>query len=218
MYKTVKNILKLSFVSALLLGLSFSFSSCTSKSEDIHVDRLTGEETEMEITQPATEVSFRGNSLHTVGTLPQVGDKLPDFTLTDKEMNDKSLTDFEGNYLILNIFPSVDTKVCSMSVREFNSVAADLDNTKVLCISKDLPFAQERFCGAEGIENVVMLSDFRSDFGKVYGVEMAEGPIRGLMSRAVIVADPDGNVIYSEQVPDIGQEPDYEQALAALQQ
>lgn len=163
-----------------------------------------------------TAVSFRGKTIHTVGQLPTVGVQAPDFKLTAQDMSEKTLKDYSDKYRILNIFPSLDTKVCSASVRMFNELAASLDNSVVLCISKDLPFAQERFCGAEGIENVVTLSDFRNDFGHLYGVELAEGPIKGLLSRAVVVIDPSGKVIYSEQVPDIGQEPDYDAAIASV--
>lgn len=127
-------------------------------------------------------VMMRGKSVQTVGTLPKVGQSAPEFSLTDEKMQQKSLNDFKGKYLVLNIFPSVDTGVCAASVRHFNEAAANLPNTNVLCISKDLPFAQKRFCGAEGIKNVVMLSDFRSDFGKIYGVEMISGDIKGLLS------------------------------------
>lgn len=161
-------------------------------------------------------VMMRGKAVQTVGALPKVGQSAPEFSLTDEKMQQKSLNDFKGQYLVLNIFPSVDTGVCAASVRHFNEAAAKLPNTKVLCISKDLPFAQKRFCGAEGINNVVMLSDFRSDFGKIYGVEMLDGDVRGLLSRAVVVIDPSGKVVYEEQVADIGQEPNYELAIKAV--
>lgn len=161
-------------------------------------------------------VMMRGKEVKTYAKLPVVGTKAPNFELTNDKMESKSLDDFKGKYLILNIFPSVDTSVCSMSVRQFNQMASDLKNTAVLCISKDLPFAQKRFCGAEGIDNVVMLSDFRTDFGKRYGVEMLDGVSRGLLSRAVVVIDPSGKIVYEEQVADISQEPNYEKALAAI--
>ncbi|MBC7423580.1 MAG: thiol peroxidase, partial [Ferruginibacter sp.] len=127
-----------------------------------------------------------------------------------------TLADFKGKYIIMNIFPSVNTGVCSKSVRKFNVEAAGLSNTTVLCISKDLPFAQKQFCGAEGIDHVVMLSDFRNNFGSIYGVQIADGPMKGLLSRAVIVVNPDGKIIYQQQVPEIGQEPDYAAAIAAV--
>lgn len=163
-----------------------------------------------------TSITLHGNTIHTVGKLPAVGTQIEDFTLTDTTLAEKSLADFKGKTLIMNIFPSVNTGVCAKSVREFNKDAASLNNTTVLCISKDLPFAQKAFCGAEGIDNVVMLSDFRSDFGHDYGVLMADGPMRGLLSRAVIVVNPEGKIIYEEQVPEIAQEPDYAAALKAV--
>ncbi|MGS0747205.1 thiol peroxidase [Halpernia sp. GG3] len=157
-----------------------------------------------------------GKTIHIVGNLPKKGDKAPDFSLTDNSMMQKSLTDFKGKYVLLNIFPSVDTGVCSASVRHFNEDAAKLTNTTVLCISKDLPFAQKRFCGAEGIKNVVMLSDFRSDFGEKYGVKIADSGMKGLLSRAVVIINPEGKIIYEEQVSDIANEPNYEAAIAAI--
>lgn len=160
-------------------------------------------------------IKFKGNDIHTSGTLPQVGQQAPDFTLTAGDLSDKKLADYKGKNVILNIFPSVDTGVCAASVRNFNKEAAGLQNTAVLCISKDLPFAQGRFCGAEGIENVTMLSDFRGRFGEEYGLQMTDGPLNGLHSRAVIVVNPEGKIIYNEQVPEITQEPNYEAALAA---
>lgn len=163
-----------------------------------------------------TTIQFKGNPIHTVGALPQNGTEAPDFTLVSTDLSDKSLSDFKGKYVILNIFPSVNTGVCAASVRQFNKDAASIPNAKVLCISKDLPFAQSQFCGAEGIENVVMLSDFRTDFGHQYGVQMADGPLQGLLSRAVVVVNPEGKIIYEQQVPEITEEPNYEKALAAL--
>ena len=163
-----------------------------------------------------TTVTLGGKEIHTVGKLPVVGTKVKDFTLTGVDLTDKTLADFKGKYIIMNIFPSVNTVVCSKSVRKFNEDAASLNNATVLCISKDLPFAQKQFCGAEGINNVVMLSDFRTDFGKKYGVEIADGVMRGLLSRSVIVVDPSGKIIYEQQVPEIGQEPDYAAAIAAV--
>lgn len=167
-------------------------------------------------TTSSTTITMRGTPVRTVGTLPVVGASAIDFTLTDVNLIDKTLKDFAGKYVILNIFPSVNTGVCALSVRRFNEDAANLPNTTVLCISKDLPFAQKQFCGAEGIDRVVMLSDFRSDFGVRYGVQLADGPMRGLLSRAVVVIDPEGKIVYEEQVPELSQEPNYEAALAAV--
>lgn len=164
---------------------------------------------------PAT-VTLKGKPVHTVGKLPAVGTFAKEFTLTAVDLTEKRLSDFQGKYVILNIFPSVNTGVCALSVRKFNEDAANLPNTTVLCISKDLPFAQKAFCGAEGIDRVVMLSDFRTDFGMQYGVQLAEGPMRGLLSRAVVVIDPAGKIVYEEQVPELSQEPNYAAALAAV--
>ncbi|WP_353181290.1 thiol peroxidase [Parapedobacter lycopersici] len=163
-----------------------------------------------------TTITLKGQPIHTVGKLPAVGTAAVDLTLTAVDLSDKKLSDFSGKYVVLNIFPSINTGVCAASVRKFNEDAANLPNTVVLCISKDLPFAQSQFCGAEGIDRVVMLSDFRSDFGRQYGVEIADGPMKGLLSRAVVVIDPSGNVVYTEQVPEIAQEPNYDAALAAV--
>ena len=164
-----------------------------------------------------TTIQFKGNPIHTVGALPEKGTQAPDFTLTDVDLSDKSLSAYKGKYVILNIFPSVNTGVCAASVRQFNKDAASLPNATVLCISKDLPFAQAQFCGAEGIKNVVMLSDFRTDFGHKYGVQMEDGPLRGLLSRAVVVINPEGKIVYEQQVPEITEEPNYEKALAVIQ-
>lgn len=166
--------------------------------------------------QLPTTVTLRGEPVHTVGKLPAVGTFAKEFTLTAVDLTEKRLSDFQGKYVILNIFPSVNTGVCALSVRKFNEDAANLPNTTVLCISKDLPFAQKAFCGAEGIDRVVMLSDFRTDFGMQYGVQLAEGPMRGLLSRAVVVIDPAGKIVYEEQVPELSQEPNYAAALAAV--
>ncbi len=160
------------------------------------------------------DILFKGNPIKTAGEIPQPGDVAPNFKLTDTDMKDKHLSDFIGKKVILNIFPSVDTGICAASVRRFNQEASKLDNTVVLCISKDLPFAQKRFCGAEGINNVVMLSEFKDqNFSREYHVTMTEGPLAGLMSRAIVITDTEGSVVYSEQVPEITQEPDYETAL-----
>lgn len=164
----------------------------------------------------ANTLLMGGKPVHTYAKLPAVNTQAPQFILTGVDMKDQNLDAYKGKYLILNIFPSVDTGVCSASVRHFNEDAASLPNTVVLCISKDLPFAQKRFCGAEGIKNVVMLSDFRSDFGKTYGVELTDSAMKGLLSRAVVVIDPSGKIIYEEQVDDIGHEPNYEAAIKAV--
>ncbi|QHI68983.1 thiol peroxidase [Tichowtungia aerotolerans] len=162
------------------------------------------------------QVTFKGSPVQTVGELPGAGNPAPDFTLVKRDLSETSLSNYKGKKLVLNIFPSIDTGVCAASVRVFNSQATNLENTAVLCISVDLPFAQERFCGAEGIENAETVSAFRSDFGSAYGVTIADGPLAGLFSRAVVVIDEDGKVVYTEQVPEIAQEPDYDAALAAL--
>ena len=163
------------------------------------------------------QITFKGTPIHTSGNLPKAGDKAPGFTLTTGDLGEKSLTDFAGKNVVLNIFPSVDTGVCAQSVRTFNQKVSEADNTVVLCISKDLPFALSRFCAAEGLQNVVTLSDFKSDdFSQNYGVKMTDGPLNGLLSRAVVVINPEGSVVYSEQVPEIGQEPDYQHALEAI--
>ena len=152
-----------------------------------------------------------------VGMLPAVGTVAPAFTLTAIDMTDKKLTDFAGKNIILNIFPSVDTGVCATSTRKFNQYLSTLQNTVVLCISKDLPFAQKRFCGTEGIDKAITLSDFRDrGFGKAYGVELTDSSFAGLFARAIIVIDPSGKVKYTELVPQIGEEPAYEAALKAI--
>lgn len=163
-----------------------------------------------------TDITLGGTPVHTHGSLPAVGTKAPGFTLVGNDLSPIALADFAGSRLILNIFPSVDTGICATSVRTFNERAAGLENTKVLCISRDLPFAQARFCGAEGIANVTVASDFRTTFGETYGVTMINGPLEGLLARAVVVLDEKGNVIHSQLVPEIKQEPDYEAALAVL--
>ena len=162
------------------------------------------------------EITLRGNTIHTSGELPAVGSPAPAFTLTGGNLADVTPADFAGKTVVLNIFPSIDTGVCAASVRAFNERAAGLDNAAVLNVSADLPFAQSRFCGAEGIENVTSASTFRSDFGETYGVTISDGPMAGLLSRAVVVIGPDGNVAYTEQVPEIAQEPDYDAAIAAI--
>jgi thiol peroxidase len=162
-------------------------------------------------------ITLGGNPIHTIGNLPETGSKAPDFTLVEPDLSVKNLADFAGSKVILNIFPSIDTNTCAMSVRTFNAQAAALENVKVLCISRDLPFAQKRFCGAEGIENVMTLSDFRDgSFGKNYGLEIIDGALQGLHSRCVIVLDENGVVSYTEQVAETANEPNYEAALAVL--
>ncbi len=162
------------------------------------------------------QITFKGNPIHTSGELPAQGSAAPDFTLVKQDLSETVLSDYKGKRLVLNIFPSIDTGICAISVRKFNEKAAVLKNTVVLCVSLDLPFAQSRFCGAEGIKNVVTASAFRSAFGDHYGVTIADGPLAGLLSRAVVVIDEKGKVIYTEQVPEIAQEPNYDSALAAL--
>jgi thiol peroxidase len=161
-------------------------------------------------------VTLKGNPFQTVGELPAIGSQAPDFTLTGAGLADVKLADFAGSRLVLNIFPSVDTPTCATSVRKFNEALSGLENTKVLCISADLPFAQARFCGAEGLESVLNGSTFRSQFGADYGVSFANGPLAALLSRAVVVIGADGKVLYTEQVAETADEPSYEQAIAAL--
>ncbi len=157
------------------------------------------------------------NTVNTIGDLPAVGKAAPDFSLVKIDLSETSLKDYSGKNIVFNIFPSIDTGVCATSVREFNKRAADLKDTVVLCVSKDLPFAHKRFCGTEGIENVVSLSDFRNKgFSKEYGVEMTDGGLAGLDARAIVVADKEGKVVYTELVPAIGQEPDYDAAINAI--
>lgn len=163
------------------------------------------------------QITFKGNPINTNGTLPDVGAQAPTFKLTGTDLKEVTLDDFAGHRLVLNIVPSVDTGICAMSARRFNEEATNLSGAKVLTISQDLPFAMHRFCAAEGIENVLMLSGFRQPgFGQAYGVTMSEGPLRGLFSRAVVVLDARHRVVYTEQVPEIAQEPNYEAALEAL--
>ncbi|HAQ62743.1 TPA: thiol peroxidase [Candidatus Delongbacteria bacterium] len=163
------------------------------------------------------QITLKGNPVNTVGDLPKIGEQLQDFTLTTDKLIRVHLSDYKNTRLVMNIFPSLDTPTCAMSVRQFNKLASEMKNTKVLCISRDLPFAQARFCGAEGLTNVITLSDFETgEFGYDYGVEIIDGPLKGLHSRAVIVADETGKVIYNEQVADIASEPDYDAALEAL--
>lgn len=160
-------------------------------------------------------VTLKGNSFETVGNLPEVGDKAPDFSLVKDDLSELQLTDLSGR-IVLNIFPSIDTDTCAKSVRQFNEKATSLENTSVVCVSKDLPFALARFCGAEGLDKVTVGSAFRSRFGEDYGVTAKTGPLKGLLSRAVVVIDENGKVIYTEQVAETADEPNYEAALAAL--
>ncbi len=162
-------------------------------------------------------ITLQGNPIHTLGNLPEKGTQAPDFALVKQDLSTAKLSDFKGQKVVLNIFPSLDTATCAASVRHFNEAASGLDNTVVLCISKDLPFAQARFCGAEGLDKVITLSDFRNgSFGKDYQLEITDGPLAGLESRVVIVVDEAGKVVYTQQVPEIVDEPDYDAALAAL--
>jgi thiol peroxidase len=161
-------------------------------------------------------ITLKGNPIHTSGELPKVGAKAPDFKLTGSDLKDVSLESYTGKKKILNIVPSLDTAVCATSTRHFNQDAGSLPNTVVLVVSNDLPFAQKRFCTTEGLANVVALSELRTrDFGHDYGVRITDGPMAGLLSRAVVVLDEHDKVLYTEQVPEIAQEPDYAKALAA---
>ncbi|WP_193103190.1 thiol peroxidase [Brachybacterium sp. FME24] len=161
-------------------------------------------------------ITFKNTPVSTLGELPAEGSALPDFELVGQDLAPIASDDLAGKRVVLNIFPSLDTGTCAMSVRAFNELAAGLENTVVVCVSKDLPFAQARFCGAEGLENVVTGSDFRSSFGEDYGVTMTDGPLAGLHSRAVMVTDAKGKVVYTEQVAEVSEEPDYDAAKAAL--
>ena len=162
--------------------------------------------------------NFKGNTVHLDGTLLQAGDTAPQFHLVKGDLSTFALSECKGKYVVMNIFPSIDTGVCATSVRKFNELAASLPNTVVLCISRDLPFAQGRFCGAEGIANVVMLSDFRRDctFGTDYGLQMADGPLAGLLARAVVVVAPDGKIAHVGLVPEITTEPDYDAVIKTV--
>jgi len=163
-------------------------------------------------------ITLGGNPINTNGELPKVGSMAPNFKLVKTDLSVATLGDFKGSRLVLNIFPSIDTGTCATSVRTFNAKASELENTKVLCISRDLPFAQKRFCGAEGLKNVENLSDFKTgSFGKEYGLEITDSVLAGLHSRVVIVLDENGTVKYTEQVSEIADEPNYEAALSALE-
>ena len=162
------------------------------------------------------QTSFGGTPVNTNGDLPAPGASLPSFSLTGGNLQDFGNADVAGKRVIFNIFPSVDTPVCATSVRKFNELASSLDNTVVICVSADLPMAQSRFCGSEGLANVRTASTFRSDFGTAFGVELSEGVLKGLLARSVVVLDESGTVIHSQLVPEIAMEPDYDAAVAAL--
>lgn len=164
------------------------------------------------------KITLGGNETNTIGNLPEVGSQAPDFTLVSKDMQEKTLASYHGQKVILNIYPSIDTGVCAMSTTKFNQEASKLDNTRIVCVSRDLPFALKRYCDAEGINNLDNLTNFRDggDFGKSYGVEITDGAFKGLNARAVVVIDEEGTVKYTELVPEVGQEPNYEKALAAI--
>jgi thioredoxin-dependent peroxiredoxin len=163
------------------------------------------------------KITLKGNPLNTNGSLPRKGCKAKDFVLVTNKLERVSLENYKGSNLVLNIFPSLDTPTCAMSVRQFNKLASEMKKTKVLCISRDLPFAQARFCGAEGLNNVITLSDYETgSFGYDYGIEMIDGPLKGLNARAVVVLNEEHKVIYTQLVTEIAQEPDYEKALNVL--
>lgn len=161
-------------------------------------------------------ITFKGNPINTIGSLPEVGNQAQEFTMVSSDLSEKNLADYTGKRVVLNIFPSIDTGICAASARKFNEEASTLDNTVVINVSRDLPFALSRFCAAEGLNNVETLSDFRGNFGEDYGVTLSDSPLKGLLSRAVVVLDENAKVIYTEQVPEIGQEPNYEAAIASL--
>jgi thioredoxin-dependent peroxiredoxin len=164
------------------------------------------------------QIKLGEDNVHTNGDLPTKGSTAPPFVLTANDLSEVPSKNFAGKNVVLNIFPSIDTRVCAMSVREFNKRASSMNNTVVVCISRDLPFAFRRFCGAEGIDKVVTLSDFKNkDFAKNYGVEMVDGRMAGLHARSIVVIDPQGKIKHTEMVPVIGQEPDYEAALKELE-
>ena len=165
------------------------------------------------------EITLKGNSVNTIGDLPAVGSSAPDFTLVGPDLSEKSLADFAGKNVILNIVPSFDTGTCATSVKTFNSKAADLGDTVIVNVSKDLPFAQKRFCDSEGVESVTNLSAFRSpEFGEQYGIRLIDGPLKGLLGRAIVVINTNGEVVYTELVPEIVNEPSYEAAISAVAQ
>ncbi len=162
-------------------------------------------------------ITFKGSPINNVGELPEINTPAPDFALTKTDLSDATLKDFLGKTIVLNIFPSIDTPVCAASVRRFNQEASRFDNTVVLCISADLPFAHQRFCEIEGLKDVIPLSVFRSqEFGTSYGITISDSPLKGLLSRAIVVIDKTGKVVYKQQAPEIAEEPNYEEALKAL--
>jgi len=163
------------------------------------------------------KITLKGEPIETIGDLPMVGEDAPDFTLTKTDLSDTTLKDFSGKRVVLNIFLSIDSAVCATSVRRFNVEISKLKNSVVLCVSEDLPFAHKRFCAAEGLENVVSVSSFRSEsFGTDYGVRITSGPLTGLLSRSIVIIDESGKVVYTEQVPEIAEEPNYASAMSAL--
>ena len=163
------------------------------------------------------QVTLQGNPVNTCGTLPKIGEKAPDFLLTKTDLSDVSLQDYAGKRIVLNIFPSIDTSVCAASVRRFNSEVDKMENTVCLCASRDMPFAHSRFCGAEGLDKVIAVSELRNNvLGDGYGVRIIDGPLAGLLARAVVVIDEKGKVLHSQLVPEITEEPDYEAALKVL--
>jgi thiol peroxidase len=168
------------------------------------------------VSKSGTQVTLGGNPVHTVGSLPKVGAKLPTFTLTTGDLQDVSNKDFAGKRVIFNIFPSIDTNTCATSTRTFNSLMGNLKNTEVWCVSADLPFAQKRFCGSEGLNNVKTASTFRSDFGKTFGVTLRDSVLKGVLARAIVVADEKGKVLHTEMVSEIAKEPNYDAAVKAL--
>lgn len=164
------------------------------------------------------EITFKGAPVHTVGSLPQIGAKAPDFTLVKTDLSNLHLKDYLGKNIILNVFISLDTPVCATSIRKFNMDASKLSNTVVICVSLDLPFAYQRFCSIEGLDKVIPASAFRNpEFGKTYGLTITDGPLSQLLSRAVIAIDKDQNIVYTEQVPEITQEPNYAAVLEVIQ-
>jgi len=163
------------------------------------------------------QITLKGNPIHTSGELPRIGSNVPVFTLVKTDLSETGLKDYVGRRVVLNIFPSLDTSVCATSVRKFNAMATSHANTTVLCVSADLPFAAGRFCSTEGLNNVVPASCFRSpEFGQAYGLSIVDGPLKGLLARAIVVVDEQGKVLHTQLVPEIAQEPDYETALAVL--
>lgn len=163
------------------------------------------------------KTALKGNEVNTIGDLPAIGSSIGDYEFTKQDLGGLKLSDLKGKKVILNIFPSVDTSTCATSVRKFNQQAASLNNTTVVCVSKDLPFAIARFCGAEGIQNVEATSDFRTlEFARENGIEMIDGPLKGLDARSIIVLNEEGKVVHTELVPEIVDEPNYEAALKAL--